>query len=158
MRIGILGGTGPAGTSLAARLASIGYTAVIGSRSKYRAMEAATPWPSAGRTLADSLQYGDNDAAADCDVVVIATPWDSAATTAQEHADALAGKVVISMANALVRVGHEFQPLVPPRGSVAAARAGRDPAQPRRRGVPPPAGHRARPDRRTDRLRRVDLR
>ncbi len=52
--------------------------------------------------------------------MVIATPWDSAATTAQEHADALAGKVVISMANALVRVGHEFQPLVPPRGSVAA--------------------------------------
>ena len=120
MRIGILGGTGPAGTSLAARLASIGYTVVVGSRSKYRAMEArdalAERWPD----LADSLQYGDNDAAADCDVVVIATPWDSAATTAQEHADALAGKVVISMANALVRVGHEFQPLVPPRGSVAA--------------------------------------
>ena len=59
-------------------------------------------------------------AAADCDVVVIATPWDSAATTAQENAAALAGKVVVSMANALVRVGHEFQPLVPPRGSVAA--------------------------------------
>jgi 8-hydroxy-5-deazaflavin:NADPH oxidoreductase len=120
MRIGILGGTGPAGTSLAARLASIGYAVVIGSRSKYRAMEArdalAERWPA----LTDSLQYGDNDAAADCDVVVIATPWDSAATTAQEHADALAGKVVISMANALVRVGHEFQPLVPPRGSVAA--------------------------------------
>jgi len=32
MRIGILGGTGPAGSSLAARLASIGYEAVIGSR------------------------------------------------------------------------------------------------------------------------------
>ena len=32
----------------------------------------------------------------------------------------LAGKVVVSMANALVRVGGEFQPLVPPRGSVAA--------------------------------------
>ena len=53
-------------------------------------------------------------------MVVIATPWDSAATTAQENAAALAGKVVVSMANALVRVGHEFQPLVPPRGSVAA--------------------------------------
>ena len=52
-----------------------------------------------------------------CDVVVIATPWDSAATTAQENAAALAGKVVVSMANALVRVGHEFQPLVPPRGA-----------------------------------------
>ncbi|HEX6786882.1 MAG TPA: NADPH-dependent F420 reductase, partial [Acidimicrobiales bacterium] len=47
-------------------------------------------------------------------------PWDSAATTAHEHAPSLEGKVVISMANALVRVGTEFQPLVPPRGSVAA--------------------------------------
>jgi 8-hydroxy-5-deazaflavin:NADPH oxidoreductase len=120
MRIGILGGTGPAGSGLAARLASIGYEAVIGSRSKYRAMEArdhlVDRWPE----LAESLTYGDNIAAADCDIVVIATPWDSAATTAQEHASALRGKVVISMANALVRVGHEFQPLVPPRGSVAA--------------------------------------
>jgi NADPH-dependent F420 reductase len=33
----------------------------------------------------------------------------------------LDGKVVISMANALAKVGHEFQPLVPPRGSVAAS-------------------------------------
>jgi NADPH-dependent F420 reductase len=39
---------------------------------------------------------------------------------AQEFQDDLKGKVVVSMANALVRVGHEFQPLVPPRGSVAA--------------------------------------
>ena len=52
--------------------------------------------------------------------MINATPWDSAATTAKEYADALTGKIVISMANALVRVGHEFQPLVPPRGSVAA--------------------------------------
>ena len=52
--------------------------------------------------------------------MIIATPWDSAATTARELEPYLAGKVVISMANALVRVGHEFQPLVPPRGSVAA--------------------------------------
>jgi NADPH-dependent F420 reductase len=120
MRIGILGGTGPAGRSLAARLASIGYAVVIGSRSKYRAMEArdglVEKWPELGELLA----FGDNHAAAECDMVVIATPWDSAATTAQEHKDDLNGKVVVSMANALVRVGHEFQPLVPPRGSVAA--------------------------------------
>jgi len=120
MRIGILGGTGPAGSALAARLASIGYEAVIGSRSKYRAMEArdsqVEKWPD----LAPRLSYGDNAYAAGCDIVVIATPWDSAATTAQENEESLAGKVVVSMANALVRVGHEFQPLVPPRGSVAA--------------------------------------
>jgi NADPH-dependent F420 reductase len=120
MRIGIFGGTGPAGSALAARLASVGYEVVIGSRSKYRAMEArdslVEKWPE----LLPLLKYGDNEAAALCDLVVIATPWDSAATTAQENEAALVGKVVISMANALVRVGHEFQPLVPPRGSVAA--------------------------------------
>ncbi|HEY4334195.1 MAG TPA: NADPH-dependent F420 reductase [Ilumatobacteraceae bacterium] len=120
MRIGILGGTGPAGSALAARLASIGYTCVIGSRSKYRSMEVrdqlVAKWPE----LTDRLECADNPGAAAADIVVIATPWDSAATTAQENAELLAGKVVVSMANALVRVGHEFQPLVPPRGSVAA--------------------------------------
>ena len=120
MRIGILGGTGPAGSALGARLASVGYDVVIGSRSKYRAMEARDSqlekWPE----LAGRLTSGDNEAAAACDLVVIATPWDSAATTAQEHAELLRGKIVVSMANALVRVGREFQPLVPPRGSVAA--------------------------------------
>lgn len=120
MRIGIFGGTGPAGTALGARLASVGYEVVLGSRSKYRAMEARDrlieKWPK----LDLPIESGDNAAAAACDVVVIATPWDSAATTAQEQAELLNGKIVISMANALVRVGHEFQPLVPPRGSVAA--------------------------------------
>ena len=73
-------------------------------------------WPN----LSLSLSGGDNDDAAACDVVVLATPWDSAATTARDHIDLLRGKVIISMANALVRVGPEFQPLLPPRGSVAA--------------------------------------
>ncbi|MGA9278078.1 NADPH-dependent F420 reductase, partial [Ilumatobacter sp.] len=63
---------------------------------------------------------GDNAAASNADIVVIATPWDGAATVAQENAASLDGKIVISMANALVRVNKEFQPLVPPRGSVAA--------------------------------------
>lgn len=120
MRIGILGGTGPAGSALGARLASVGYDVVLGSRSKYRAMEArdaqVEKWPA----LLERLSFGDNAAAASCDLVVIATPWDSAATTAQENEDLLAGKILVSMANALVRVGKEFQPLVPPRGSVAA--------------------------------------
>jgi len=120
MRIGILGGTGPAGSALAARLASVGYDVVIGSRSKYRAMEARDGLLSRWPDLAARLDSGDNAAACACDLVIIATPWDSAATTAQENEEELAGKVVVSMANALVRVGHEFQPLVPPRGSVAA--------------------------------------
>lgn len=120
MRIGILGGTGPAGSALGARLASVGYEVVIGSRSKYRALEACDSVKAKWPDLDLNLNAGDNNAASECDVVVLATPWDGAATTAQEHIGLLAGKVVISMANALVRVGHEFQPLLPPRGSVAA--------------------------------------
>ena len=64
---------------------------------------------------------GDNQAAADTDLVVIATPWDGAAQTATSVEHLLRGKVVISMANAVTRIGKEFQPLVPPRGSVAAS-------------------------------------
>lgn len=120
MRIGILGGTGPAGSALGARLASIGYEVVIGSRSKYRAMEAVDGLKAQYPEMTLAITAGDNHEASACEVVVLATPWDSAATTAREHIDDLRGKVVISMANALVRVGGEFQPLLPPRGSVAA--------------------------------------
>jgi 8-hydroxy-5-deazaflavin:NADPH oxidoreductase len=120
MRIGILGGTGPAGSGLAARLGSIGHDVVIGSRSKYRAMETVDELVGKWPQLTDRLTAGDNASAAECELVVMATPWDSAAGTAQENEEALAGKVVVSMANALVRVNKEFQPLVPPRGSVAA--------------------------------------
>ena len=120
MRIGILGGTGPAGTSLGSRLASVGYHIVIGSRSYERAVEVVDAELVKFPELSDRLSAGDNASASACDVVVIATPWDSAAATVQENAHALQGKIVISMANALVRVAGEFQPLLPPRGSVAA--------------------------------------
>lgn len=119
VNIGILGATGPAGSALAVRLASIGHTVVVGSRSKYRAMEVrdrlVERWP--GRELA--IEAAANEGAADSEIVVIATPWDGAAETAVSVSDRLDGKVVISIANALARVGSEFQPLVPPRGSVA---------------------------------------
>ena len=121
MHIGLLGGTGPAGRALAARLASLGYEVTIGSRSKYRAMEIrdaiVARWPDHHLVI----EASDNEGAASGEVIVIATPWDGAAETALSVKEALAGKVVISMANALARVGGEFQPLVPPRGSVAAS-------------------------------------
>ena len=81
MQIGVLGGTGPAGSGFAARLASVGYDVVIGSRSKYKAMEVVDRtierWPD----LTLSLTAGDNEMAADADMVVVATPWDAAAAT-----------------------------------------------------------------------------
>lgn len=120
MRIGILGGTGPAGSALGARLASIGYDVIIGSRSADRASEVCTELATKYPEISDRLSGGDNARAAAGDVIVVATPWDSAATTVQENSAALRGKILISMANALVRVAGEFQPLLPPRGSVAA--------------------------------------
>jgi NADPH-dependent F420 reductase len=120
MRIGILGGTGPAGSALGARLASVGYEVVIGSRTKDRAVEVVDAMKAKWPNFTLNLSGGDNDDASSCDLVVLATPWDSAAVTAQDHVDLLRGKIIISMANALVRVGKEFQPLLPPRGSVAA--------------------------------------
>ena len=120
MEVGILGGTGPAGSGLAARLAAAGVGVTIGSRAKERAQEICTAlherWP--GREL--MLSPADNAVAAEAGVVIIATPWEAAAATAASVEAQLEGKVVISMANALTRMGHEFEPLVPPRGSVAA--------------------------------------
>lgn len=106
---------------MAARLASVGYDVTIGSRVRQRAQDTCdgllTSWPD--RRL--KLTGDDNAAAATADIVIVATPWDSAATTAAALADRLAGKVVISMGNALIKVGNELQPLALARGSVAGS-------------------------------------
>ncbi|KRO46441.1 MAG: hypothetical protein ABR75_00220 [Acidimicrobiia bacterium BACL6 MAG-120924-bin43] len=111
MKIGIIGGTGPAGSGLALRLNVAGYDVVIGSRDKARSVEKVKElqslWPSHNL----SIQGGDNADAVKCDLVVVATPWDSTATIVGEFASQLAGKIVVTMANALVKVGKEFQPL-----------------------------------------------
>ena len=120
MQIGILGATGPAGSGLAGRLASVGFDVVVGSRSKYKAMEVRDKLIDRWSDFDLSIDAADNEGASECDLVVIATPWDAASSTAASVSKQLEGKVVISMANALAKVGHEFQPLVPPRGSVAA--------------------------------------
>ena len=121
MHVGILGGTGPAGRGLAVRLAEVGVEVTIGSRDAERAAgvvgELRARWPDRNLTLTGS----DNAAAAGADLVVVATPWDSAVVTVRSLREPLAGKVVVSMANALVKEGREMLALVPPRGSLAAA-------------------------------------
>ncbi|HEY7917397.1 MAG TPA: NADPH-dependent F420 reductase [Acidimicrobiales bacterium] len=121
MRIGILGGTGPAGRGLAVRLARAGRQVVIGSRDPERAADVAgrlvEAWPAHPLSVAGMS----NESTAACDLVVVATPWDSAVPTVKPLAAGLEGKVVVSMANALVREGREFVALLPARGSVAAS-------------------------------------
>jgi len=121
MRIGVIGGTGPAGAAVAVQFAGVGIEAVVGSRSQDRAAEVVAElkgrW--AGRDL--PLVAGDNASAAAADLVVVATPWEGVLTTVGELSEALAGKVVVTMVNALTRWGKGMIPLLPPTGSVTAA-------------------------------------
>jgi hypothetical protein len=120
MTVGIVGGTGPAGRGLGARLAASGSVVVLGSRDAARAGSAADEirdrWPERDLEISGRA----NEEAARADIVVLATVWDAAVSTAVSLAPQLAGRVVVSMANAIIRVGPEFQALVPVRGSIAA--------------------------------------
>ncbi len=121
MQIGILGGTGPAGRGLAVRLAAAGEEPVIGSRDPDRARAVAAAMVADRPGCRLRVSGRSNEEAASCDLVVVATPWDSAVDTVSPLAPALDGKVVVSMANALAREGRSFVALMPPRGSVAAS-------------------------------------
>ena len=114
--IGIIGGSGPAGRGLAVRLASAGYNVVLGSREESRAAEVAAALVYRGQ---GEISGGTNEAAAQADIVIVATPWDSAVSTVVPLRSALVDKVVISMVNALQKQGRELVPLVPARGSMA---------------------------------------
>ena len=121
MKIGILGGTGPAGMALAARLASVGMDVLVGSRSADKAAgacdEITGKWPDRDLSLTPAV----NADAAAAGLVIVATPWEAAAATAASVGDHLEGKVVVSMANALTVQDGEFVAVVPPQGSVAVA-------------------------------------
>jgi len=98
MRIGIIGGTGPAGSGLALRMSVAGHQVLIGSRSKERSEEKAAElialWPD------HKLKFdtGTNEAAANCDLIVVATPWDSKGSRAH-----------CSMARSQIEVRHRHE-------------------------------------------------
>jgi len=121
VRVGILGGTGPLGRGLALRLAAGGTAVTIGSRQPERAASVAAEIGEAWPDHDLAVDGAGNAGAADADVVVMATPWEAAVPTVEELAGHLRGKVVICVANALVREGGEMLALIPPRGSVAAS-------------------------------------
>ena len=106
---------------MAVRLAEAGAKVTLGSRDAERATgiadEVRAKWPA----LTLDIAGADNAGAASAEVVILATPWDSAIATVKPLRELLAGKVVVSMANALVKEGREMLALIPPRGSVAAS-------------------------------------
>ena len=121
MKIGILGGTGPAGRGLGLRLAVAGHEVSIGSRDQARAEGIAAELRDRVPGADLELVGRDNPGAADAEMVVVGTPWDSAVATVRSVEELLAGKAVVSMVVALLRQGREMLPLQVARGSMASA-------------------------------------
>lgn len=127
LNVGIVGGTGPAGAGLAVRLAAAGIEVHLGSRDEARAQALADSvnerW-----TLTTPIVGVSNVAACHRDIVVLATSADAIVETAAALADELAGRIVVCMANLLVRSKRSFEAVLPPEGSVAKAVAAAAPA------------------------------
>jgi NADPH-dependent F420 reductase len=101
LKIAIFGGTGDLGRGLAVNFAAAGHEIIVGSRSQERADQAAD-------TLREDLPEGnfvpmENIAisAAAAEFAIVSIPWEGVEQTIPPMADALAGKVVISVINAL---------------------------------------------------------
>jgi NADPH-dependent F420 reductase len=119
VRVGIIGGTGPAGSGLAVRLAAAGHHVLLGSRDHAKAVDRVDALRSQWGSQVDGLEPATNDDAAREPMVVIATVAESAVETATHHASALDGRVVVSMANLLTRTSRGFAAVLPDPGSVA---------------------------------------
>jgi hypothetical protein len=97
--IAVLGGTGPQGRGLARRWATAGMTVVIGSRSAERAAEVAAELAEA--TGGDVRGLANHEAAAICDVALVAVPYDGHSDLLRPLAQVLAGKVVVDCVSPL---------------------------------------------------------
>ncbi|HYH48415.1 MAG TPA: NAD(P)-binding domain-containing protein [Acidimicrobiia bacterium] len=122
MKVGILGATGPAGSGLAARLSACGQRVFIGSRDRARAeatvRDLVDRW---GPRMAHIEPATNAEAAEAAEIVVLGTTAKATVATAAEHAARLAGKPTVSMANAMRRVGSNFEPVRIEEGSIAQA-------------------------------------
>ncbi len=93
MRVAIVGGTGPFGKALAARLVEAGYDVIVGSRDASRAGAVALELACVGET--------NGDACADADLVILAVNAHAALETARELRTAIGTKPVLSVASEL---------------------------------------------------------
>ncbi len=100
-RIAIVGGTGAQGKGLSHRFVRAGHHVVLGSRSGERAVEVAREVSAHAGTGAGVSGTTNDVAARDCDVVVVAVPYDGHDALITALADELADRVVISCVNPL---------------------------------------------------------
>ena len=125
--IAVLGGTGPEGLGIAARLAAAGEHVIVGSRQVIRATEAAATLArevASGRLLGSS----NRDAAAVAAIVFVAVPLAGVAAILDECAAQLADKIVVEVVNALHPVDGQLRAVETPDGLVAQRIAARVPS------------------------------
>jgi NADPH-dependent F420 reductase len=93
VRVAVVGGTGPFGRALAARLHASGFEVIVGSRDAERAAATALELDCVGET--------NRDACVDADFIVLAVNAEAALDTALQLRDAIGGKPVLSVASEL---------------------------------------------------------
>lgn len=118
MRIAVLGGTGPEGLGIAARLAAAGESVIIGSRSAERASEAA-------KSLRVKVPKGDlsgatnPEAASGAEIVFFVVPYEGVDHILETCGSVLSGKIVVdTIINLRVEKGF-FEVGSIPEGSAA---------------------------------------
>lgn len=119
LTVGVLGGTGPQGRGLAYRLASAGQRVTIGSRDARRGVSTAADLAAMPGTEPGMLAGGDNQLAADSDVVITALPYTHRADTLLDLQTQLDGRIVVDCANPIAFDCHGPYLLPTPEGSAA---------------------------------------
>jgi NADPH-dependent F420 reductase len=125
--IAVLGGTGPEGLGIAARLAAAGEEVIVGSRLASRATEAAT-------VLAREVPGGrvsgapNADAAAAAGIAFVAVPLGGVGGILDECAAYLGGKIVVEVVNAVRAERGQFGAVETAEGLVARRIATRVPS------------------------------
>ncbi|MGZ4241148.1 MAG: NADPH-dependent F420 reductase [Actinomycetota bacterium] len=118
MKIAFVGGTGPAGIGLGARLCRAGHDVAIGSRSEERAREAAATVQ--GLAPEARVRAGRNDdVIPSADVVFLTVRDDAQREAVRSVAGLLEGKILVSMANPLDVSDGRATYQHPPEGSLA---------------------------------------
>jgi NADPH-dependent F420 reductase len=97
----------------------VGFDVLAGSRERAKADLVVAELQAQWGDRVSRITPANNQQACDAEVVVLAVHADAALATSKYFADALAGKIVVSMANNLVRNGTEFNAVLPPHGSLA---------------------------------------
>jgi 8-hydroxy-5-deazaflavin:NADPH oxidoreductase len=113
LTVAILGGTGDQGRGLAYRLAQAGQRVLIGSRTPSRAVDAATEL---GHGV---VGLGNEEAASQADVVIVAVPWEGHGSLLESLRSTLAGKLVVDCVNPLGFDNRGPYALPVPEGSAA---------------------------------------